>query len=55
MKYYFPKHYTSLPIFFSSQGNLKSDEHVTEGFENMFDAFHGLFNGKNIGKSLVKV
>jgi len=24
------------------------------GFDNMFDAFAGLFSGKNIGKAVVK-
>ena len=33
---------------------MKYDEHVTEGFDNMFDAFMGLFTGDNIGKAVVK-
>ena len=36
------------------QGKLKYEEHVTEGFDNMFDAFVGLFSGDNVGKSVVK-
>ena len=38
-----------------SQGKLKYEEHVTEGFDNMFEAFAGLFKGENIGKAVVKV
>ena len=37
------------------QGKLKYRETVTEGFDNMFDAFMGLFTGKNTGKAVVKV
>ncbi|XP_065910165.1 prostaglandin reductase 1-like [Dysidea avara] len=33
---------------------LKYNETVTEGFDNMFDAFAGLFTGKNLGKAVVK-
>ena len=38
------------------QGKLKYEEHVTEGFDNMFDAFVGIFTGSgtNIGKPVVK-
>ena len=36
------------------QGKLKYRETVTEGFDNMFDAFAGLFKGENIGKAVVK-
>ena len=35
-------------------GKLKYRETVTEGFENMFDAFVGMLNGNNIGKAIVK-
>jgi hypothetical protein len=34
---------------------LRYREHVVEGFENVPDAFLGLFEGVNIGKTLVKV
>jgi hypothetical protein len=34
---------------------LRYREHVVEGFENAPDAFLGLFEGVNIGKTLVKV
>lgn len=33
---------------------LKYRETVTEGFENMFDAFVGMLKGDNIGKAVVK-
>lgn len=36
------------------EGKLKYDEHVTEGFDNMFEAFAGLFTGANLGKAVVK-
>ncbi|XP_023942110.2 prostaglandin reductase 1-like [Bicyclus anynana] len=36
-------------------GNLKTREHITEGFENIFDAFLGMLNGDNTGKAVVKV
>ena len=35
-------------------GKLKYRETVTEGFENMFDAFVGMLNGENTGKAIVK-
>lgn len=38
-----------------SQGKLKHDETITEGFENVPKAFLDLFEGKNLGKQLVKV
>nr|CAC38761.1 leukotriene B4 [Geodia cydonium] len=37
------------------EGKVKYDEHVTEGFDNMFDAFAGLFTGDNTGKAIVKI
>jgi len=36
-------------------GDVEYRETVTEGFENMPDAFLGLFEGVNVGKQLVKV
>ena len=33
---------------------MKYHEDITEGFDNMFDAFAGLFTGKNLGKAVVK-
>ena len=44
-----PQPFTILP-----QGKLTYREHVTEGFDNMFDAFLGLFKGDNIGKAVVR-
>merc|ERR1712002_466238 len=36
------------------QGKLKTNEHITEGFENMPQAFLDLFTGANFGKAIVK-
>ncbi|MGM0752002.1 MAG: NADP-dependent oxidoreductase [Bacillota bacterium] len=38
-----------------SKGKLQYEETITEGLENVTDAFLGLFQGKNIGKQLVKI
>ncbi|RIW38476.1 NADP-dependent oxidoreductase [Bacillus salacetis] len=38
-----------------SEGKLTYEETITEGFENVPDAFLGLFDGSNLGKQLVKV
>jgi hypothetical protein len=38
-----------------ASGAVKSHETVTEGLENMPDAFLGLFKGENIGKMLVRL
>lgn len=37
------------------EGKLKYKQTVTEGFENMFDAFVNMLEGRNVGKSIVKV
>jgi NADPH-dependent curcumin reductase CurA len=37
------------------QGKIKYSENVVEGFENVPEAFLGLFEGANLGKQLVKV
>ncbi len=37
------------------EGKIISTEHVVEGFENIPDAFIGLFKGENIGKQVVKI
>ncbi|WP_412768009.1 NADP-dependent oxidoreductase [Halobacillus yeomjeoni] len=37
------------------EGKLTYEETVTEGFENIPDAFFGLFEGANMGKQIVKV
>nr|XP_049699944.1 prostaglandin reductase 1-like [Helicoverpa armigera] len=36
-------------------GQLKAREHVTEGFENLYDAFVGMLKGENFGKAVVKL
>lgn len=38
-----------------SEGKLKYEETIVEGFEHIPDAFLGLFKGTNLGKQLVKV
>ena len=44
--------------FFSArwrlQGKIQTREHMTEGFENMREAFYGMLKGKNTGKAVVK-
>lgn len=37
------------------EGKLQYRETVTEGFENMFQAFIEMLDGKNYGKAVVKV
>lgn len=37
------------------EGKLTYEETITEGFENIPDAFFGLFEGTNLGKQLVRV
>lgn len=37
------------------EGNIKARETITEGFENVFKAFLGLFTGENIGKQVVHI
>ncbi|XP_046742911.1 prostaglandin reductase 1-like [Diprion similis] len=37
------------------QNKIKYHETVTEGFENMFDAFIGMLQGNSMGKAVVKV
>lgn len=36
------------------EGRLKVKEQVYTGFENMRNAFYGLFKGENTGKAIVK-
>ncbi|HKL33792.1 MAG TPA: NADP-dependent oxidoreductase [Tangfeifania sp.] len=38
-----------------NEGKLKLKETIVEGFENIPDAFIGLFEGENIGKMIVKI
>ncbi|XP_051172013.1 prostaglandin reductase 1-like isoform X2 [Leptopilina boulardi] len=37
------------------EGKIKPKETITKGFENMFQAFNGMMQGKNFGKAIVKV
>ncbi|XP_064072056.1 prostaglandin reductase 1-like [Vanessa tameamea] len=36
-------------------GDIKTKEHVTEGFDKIFDAFVGMLAGENTGKAVVKI
>ncbi|XP_030036452.2 prostaglandin reductase 1-like [Manduca sexta] len=36
-------------------GKLKVREHVTEGFDKIYDAFVGMLAGENVGKAVVKI
>lgn len=36
-------------------GQIKTKEHITEGFENIYDAFVGMLSGDNTGRALVKI
>lgn len=36
------------------EGKLKYRETVTDGFENMYEAFVGMLRGENVGKAIVK-
>lgn len=38
-----------------NNGDLKAREQVTEGFENIYDAFVGMLKGENVGKAVVKI
>ncbi|XP_046959796.1 prostaglandin reductase 1-like [Vanessa cardui] len=42
-------------ITWIKNGQLKPTEHVTVGFDKIFDAFVGMLAGENIGKAVVKV
>lgn len=37
------------------EGKVKYQETITEGFENMFNAFTDMLKGGNFGKAIVKV
>ncbi|XP_026728943.1 prostaglandin reductase 1-like [Trichoplusia ni] len=50
----FPEAFAEL-IKWIHSGQLKPREHVTEGFENIYDAFIGMLNGENVGKAVVKL
>lgn len=36
-------------------GKIKTQEHVTEGFDKIYDAFVGMLSGDNVGKAVVRV
>lgn len=36
-------------------GEIKTREHITEGFDKVYDAFVGMLAGENVGKAIVKV
>ncbi|XP_052752385.1 prostaglandin reductase 1-like [Galleria mellonella] len=36
-------------------GQLKAKEHISEGFDNLFDVFIGMLNGDNFGKAVVRI
>ncbi|MFD2749667.1 NADP-dependent oxidoreductase, partial [Virgibacillus siamensis] len=38
-----------------AEGKLKYEENIVQGFENVPEAFLGLFKGENLGKQLIKV
>lgn len=38
-----------------SEGYIKNEVTITEGFENILKAFLDLFEGKNFGKQFVKI
>ncbi|XP_063362330.1 prostaglandin reductase 1-like [Cydia amplana] len=42
-------------IKWTKSGQLKTREHVTEGFDKIYDAFVGMLAGENTGKAVVKV
>lgn len=42
-------------IFFFLKGKLIYPEYIIQGFESLPQAFIGMLNGENIGKTLVKV
>ncbi len=50
----FPEAINQLTKWYS-EGKLKLKETVKEGFENIPEAFIGLFEGENIGKMVVKI
>ncbi|CAH0714567.1 unnamed protein product, partial [Brenthis ino] len=36
-------------------GQIKTKEHITEGFDNIYDAFVGMLAGNNTGRAVVKI
>ncbi|XP_050560687.1 prostaglandin reductase 1-like isoform X2 [Spodoptera frugiperda] len=50
----FPEAFEQITKWIQS-GKIVAKEHVTEGFENLFDALIGVLRGDNIGKAVVKI
>lgn len=50
----FPEGISQL-IEWISSGKIKPREHVTEGFDKLFEAFIGMLKGENIGKAVIRV
>jgi len=50
----FPEGVKQLAIWVG-EGRLSSQETIVKGFEKLPEAFIGLFEGKNTGKSLVEI
>jgi NADPH:quinone reductase len=50
----FPEAATEMVTWLKA-GKLQYEEHIVEGFDNLPQAFFGLFTGENTGKQLVKV
>jgi prostaglandin reductase 1 len=42
-------------IHWIRSGKMKTEEHITEGFDNLYEAFVGMLAGENVGKAVVKV
>jgi NADPH-dependent curcumin reductase CurA len=38
-----------------AEGSLKSIDHVTDGMDNAIEGFLGMLEGKNLGKSILKI
>lgn len=49
-----PEAFAELTKWINS-GQLKVREHVTEGFDSIFDAFVGMLRGENVGKAVIKI
>ncbi|KAF9414877.1 hypothetical protein HW555_007346 [Spodoptera exigua] len=50
----FPEAFDQITKWIQS-GKIVAKEHVTEGFENLYDALVGVLKGDNIGKAVVKI
>uniref|UniRef100_A0A2H1X242 SFRICE_041272 n=1 Tax=Spodoptera frugiperda TaxID=7108 RepID=A0A2H1X242_SPOFR len=50
----FPEAFDQI-IKWIQSGKIVAKEHVTEGFDNLYDALVGVLKGDNIGKAVVKI